>query len=297
MNGLSMWLQSLLYRKLMGKVLPVSWFAQAPPATLSPTPRGEQMQLQIVSHCWQYAHLLIYQISSLVQHPPQQAHLSYTLYYAEEDLDTARLVAFFDQQVVPGITWQWRPLPRAALFRRAIGRNQAALASEADWVWFTDCDTLFLDSCLDSLTTLLTGCTERLVFPASERITPLLEATDDILTSVREQPRLTTIDTDEFDHNDIRKAKGAFQIVHGDVCRALGYCNGIGLYQQPTDQWRKTFEDSVFRKLLRTEGKAIDIRGLHRIRHIEKGRYREDSGVNTAVSGLRKGIRRNIDVT
>jgi len=249
------------------------------------------LELEIVSHCWQYAHLLLYQISSLANYPPSACNVTYTLYYCEEDAHTVRLVDYFSKIKINQVTWNWQPLPREYLFRRAIGRNRAALQTSADWVWFTDCDTIFHRNCLDTLASQVTGKDERLVFPAHERITPLLESTSEMLAALQGSSLVTDIDTSQFEHNDITKAKGAFQIVHGDVCRALGYCNALSLFQSPTDRWRKTFEDPVFRKLIRSEGVAVEVQNLYRIRHIEKGRYTKDS----AVSDVRKSLRKTVD--
>lgn len=281
---------SLVYKKLMGPILPVSWFAPPAPETLSKTPRGPALELEIVSHCWQYAHLLVYQISSLVNYPPRSLNLTYTLFYCEEDENTVRLVDYFSKVALKGLTWNWQPLAREQLFRRAIGRNRAALKTAADWVWFTDCDTIFHQNCLDSLATQVTGKDERMVFPAFERITPLLENTSDMLAALQGKSIVKDIDTSQFDHNVISKAKGAFQIVHGDVCRTLGYCNALPLFQTPTDRWRKTFEDPVFRKLIRSEGMPVEIQNLYRIRHIEKGRYAEGSTITDVRKNLRKAI-------
>jgi len=44
---------------------------------------------------------------------------------------------------VPNVTWNWMPFEKESLFRRGIGRNQAALNTNAHWVWFTDCDLMF----------------------------------------------------------------------------------------------------------------------------------------------------------
>lgn len=134
MNGVQIWLQSLLYRKLLGTVVPVSWIAPTPPTTLTTRSLNEPQQLQIVSHCWQYAHLLAYQMSSLALSPPTHAKLQYTLFYAPEDSDTQNLIWHFDERDVPNVKWDWQPLPREQLLRRAIGRNLAARASTADWV-------------------------------------------------------------------------------------------------------------------------------------------------------------------
>ncbi|MEM9208240.1 MAG: glycosyltransferase family 2 protein, partial [Pseudomonadota bacterium] len=87
------------------------------------------------------------------------------------------------------------------------------------------------------------------------------------------------------------KAKGPHQITHGDIARACGYCETIGLYQAPAERWRKTYEDRAFRWLIGTHGTPLDIPNVCQIRHIAKGRYRKDS----SVSKLRAAIRKSQD--
>jgi len=290
-SDLSVWLYKQLVCRLIGSVLPPHWFGPRPPATAQlSTPTGRP-QLEIVSHCWQYAHLSVYQLSSIVLSPPQDLDLTYTLYYAEEDTGTAKLVETFGQIQVPGVRWNWQPLPRGELFRRSIGRNRSALETTAHWIWFADCDLIFHRGCLDSLAAALTGQQHRLAFPASERITPLLPADHPLVNRSAEQHEVVDIDADLFSDSAISKAKGAFQIVRGDVARTCGYCRDLKQYQRPTLRWRKTFEDTAFRRLIADEGSAIPVIGLHRIRHQEKGRY----AANTALTGLRQNLRQISD--
>ncbi len=101
------------------------------------------------------------------------------------------------------------------------------------------------------------------------------------------------IDISLFKPNVITKAKGAFQIVHGDVARAVGYCGSIKLYQTPTHTWRKTYEDTVFRRLIGYDGEPVDVQNLYRIRHAEKGRY----ATGSKLGKIRGGIRRVTDHT
>ena len=65
------------------------------------------MQLQIVSHCWNYSRLLTYQLSSLVLHPPRKLDVTMTVFYNEEDTRTCEVLEYFGQRDVPGVTWQW----------------------------------------------------------------------------------------------------------------------------------------------------------------------------------------------
>jgi len=282
------WLYKQLYCRLIGSVLPVRWFGPQPPSVDELSLPAGRMKLHIVSHCWQYAHLSVYQLSSLVNYPPENLDLTYTLYFAEEDKATATLIKTFGEKKIPNVKWQWKPMSRPELFRRAIGRNQAALSTDADWIWFADCDLIFHKGCLDSVAAALQTERTRLAFPASERITELLPADHPLVNLATENPVVVDIDPEMFRDGEIHKAKGAFQIVHGDVARKCGYCKDLKHYQQPTSRWRKTFEDTAFRRLIADEGKAIPVIGLHRIRHQVKGRYSQDSAVSSVRSSLRQ---------
>ena len=290
-SDLKVWLQNQFYNRVVGTLLPLNWFAPPVPDTSTLTVPDERLALQIVSHSWQYAHLSRFQLSSLVNYPPKVCDLTYTLFYAEEDEAMKQLVEYFGAMNVPNVSWDWQVLPKQALFRRAIGRNKVALASKAHWLWFADCDLIFHEGCLDSLASALHGRQQKLVYPDHEGITDLLPAEHPMLTQVSDNHSLVDIDVSLFYRNEITKAKGAFQIVHGDVARACGYCGTLPVYQAPSLRWRKTYEDTVFRKFIRTEGNAVPVQGLYRIRHAQKGRYAKDS----ALSGLRGALRRWFD--
>jgi len=280
------WLRHQINKLLIGKVLPISWFGPKPPAKSALRHPVAPLQLQIVSHCWQYAHMLNFQLSSLVNYPPSSFKLTYTLYHAAEDHELKKLIARFDAIEVPNVTWQWIEVPKPQLFRRAIGRNRTALSTSADWVWFSDCDLIFHESCLDSLAQVLeTQQQEPMVFPRQEFVTDLLEPSHPMLNQSREA--IIDIDKSLFSCNQIHKAKGAFQIVHGDILRACGYCRDLSTYQKPMHHWSKTYEDTLFRRMIGSEGSAVDVQGLYRIRHIEKGRYKKGS----TVSQVRQSIR------
>ena len=231
----------------------------------------------------------------MLNFPTDAVQLTYTLYHAAEDTDTRALIERVqtrEREHPSGITWQWRVLPREKLFRRAIGRHEAALQTRADWVWFTDCDLIFHDNCLPSLAAALDGRQAKLVYPAGEHITAELLPPEHAWLH-RGSPEDLPVDIDPglFVDNAINKAKGAFQIVHGEVCRQCGYCGDIALYQRPTRHWRKTFEDTAFRNLIGDQGTPVPIDGIYRIRHESKGRYVADSG----FSGVRQKIRRMSD--
>ncbi|HUP46222.1 MAG TPA: glycosyltransferase family A protein [Thermoanaerobaculia bacterium] len=270
-----------------GYVPPTLFLPSVPDARSLPGRSGE-LSVEIVSHCWKYHHLLAYQLSSLVLYPPSRGSVRMTVFYAPEDEATAALLAWFGKKEIPRVEWNWQALDKPYLMRRAIGRNLAARATRADWVWFTDCDVIFHEGCLDGLFEQIDGCREPLVFPRYERVTTLLDNGDPLLTAAAAAPALVRIDPEEFPIRVSPQAKGGYQITHGDVARAVGYCGPLSIYQEPSDRWRKAHEDRAFRWLLRTDGVALDIPSVYRICHSEKGRY----GSNRTISWIRGAVHR-----
>lgn len=277
-------LVSIFLRVAASGCVPARWFRPALPPVHERAACNGSLDLEIVSHCWRYSHFLVYQLSSLVRFPPRQARVWMTVYYCEEDRDTADLLAFFGAMTVTNVTWQWRALPRQALFRRSIGRNEAALATKADWIWFTDCDVMFREGCLDGLVTQLQGRRDALVYPRIERVTPLLADQDPLLNPDLKTQRLADVDDTRFTELPRDRATGPLQITHGDVARAVGYCADLHYYQKPSETWCKAREDRAFRWLLGTQGTPLDIPAVYRIRHESKGRY-TGSARNTRVRG------------
>jgi hypothetical protein len=266
--------------------LPARWFNRSLPPAEQRAARTGRLTVEIVSHCWRYAHLQAYQLSSLVHCAPREVDVTMTVFHAPEDARTSALLEFFGSMHVPHVRWNWQALPKEHLFRRAIGRNLAARASTADWVWFTDCDLMFRHGCLDSLGALLQGRRDALVYPRVERVTDLLTDDDPLLR--HEAPALVDIDDAQFTAHHPTRATGPLQITHGDVARALGYCDPIAFYQQPELRWAKAHEDRAHRWLLQSQGTPLEIPGVYRIRHLRKGRYAEGSVVSEVRSGLRQ---------
>lgn len=249
---------------------------------------GSPLSIEIVSHCWNYSHLLAYQLSSLVLAPPEKCRVTLSVCFCPEDEGTVALLDFFKAKDVPNVTWHWIPLQREELMRRAIGRNRAARASSADWVWFTDCDLLFHEGSLDGLAEALAGKTDALVFPREERCTPMLKPSDEMLLAAAESPQVVKIDASRFDVQRRTKAIGPLQIMRGDLARQFGYCGSIRCYQTTTELWRKTYEDRAFRWLLGTHGTALDVPGVYRIKHVEKGRYHGPEVITQLRSSIRQ---------
>jgi len=272
-----------------GGAIPAKWFLRDLPDEAELAARTGVLNFEIVTHCWNYAHFLAYQLSSIALFPPTKATVTMTVFYAGEDNDTCDLLRFFENIKVTGVTWNWQILPRERLFRRAIGRNQAALNSKADWIWFTDCDVLFRAGCLDTLATRLQACRHKLVYPKVEWVSPLLPDNDPLIEAgSQDKRRLLDVDDTQFVEHELTRATGPMQIAHGDVARKCGYCNSLAFYQKPAVRWRKAYEDRAFRWLLQSWGVGIDVPNIYRIRHQSKGRYDD----NVVSAGLRGNIRR-----
>ena len=285
-------LQGRFLRLAASGLVPARWFLAELPSQQQRAAKTGHLQLEIVSHCWKYAHMLVYQLSSLALFPPQSCTVTMTVFYGEEDSATVALLAYFKELKVPNVVWNWQCLPRQALFRRAIGRNLAARNSQADWVWFTDCDLLFRAGCLDGLAAALQGRQDVLVYPAQEYCTGLLPYDAAILQPDMSTPAVLDVDESLFSRFPRSRATGPLQITHGDVARAVGYCESLPYYQRPSETWCKAYEDRAFRWLLRSQGVPLDVLGVFRIRHVAKGRY-TGGKLNTGLrSNLRKLVAR-----
>ena len=169
MSGLSGDIASVFYRLAASGLLPAGWFRDVDPATVEKQKRTGKLTLELVSHCCRYSHFLTYQLSSLVRNPTSKFDITMTVFYAEEDEAVKAVLDYFGAMQLEGITWNWQPLPKEKLFRRSIGRNIAAKATKADWIWFTDCDILFHERCLDTLADELQGRDDSLVYLARSK--------------------------------------------------------------------------------------------------------------------------------
>ncbi len=251
---------------------PASWFGSAYSTQPGITANKKPLQLEIVSHCWNYANILTYQLSSLVLFPPKETLICMTVYYEPNDLRTKEVLDYFSMQQVENVHWNFCPLSKEYLLRRAIGRNLAAWHTKADWIFFTDCDVLFREKSLDMLNHQLQQQQSLLVYPRFHMVSELLHNDDEIFTEYTQTGMVRDIDPKRFYPEERNRAVGGFQITQGDAARLGGYCGNIPYYHRPVKQWRKCYEDRTFRWLLGTQGTAVEVPGFYRIRHAAKGR-------------------------
>ena len=136
---------------------------------------------------------------------------------------------------------------REQLFRRSIGRSAARATQALDLVHRRR------HRVLQDLPWIggVAGKGRHTGASENDTRTSLLPDDHEILRQGRAAPAVRDVPIQEFrPYNGIHdKAKGSFPITHGDMARAFGYCESIGLYQRPAARWRKTYEDRAFRWL------------------------------------------------
>ncbi len=276
-----------LFRLVIKHIVPASLFREKIPDSSQRKAVDGHFNLEIVSHCWGYGNMLAYQLSSYVNYPPTKLSVTATVLYSEEDEKTTEVINFFKAIEVPNVTWNFQAITKEKLFRRSIGRNMAAKSTTADWIWYTDCDNIFHENCLDSVAEQLQGCREILVHPKCEYTTEMLLDDDPILRK-DSAPAVIEIERTKFTSTPLKKSTGPYQIVHGDVARAIGYCEKLKMFQTEETAWRKTYEDTAFKWLINSEGTPFEIENALRIRHVSKGRYTKDSNVSRVRSKIRR---------
>lgn len=235
------------------------------------------MTVEIVTHCYRYATLLKFQLSSLVLWPPEEVAVVMTVFHTAEDEGTVQVLDDFGAREVPGVRWNWKEQPTLSLCRRSIGRNLAALGTVADWVWFTDADYWFSEACWAGFPKVDSAGSD-LVHPKRIWIHKTHEMGDRCILAAKQERALVQADPDEFQRARLSRAIGGVQIVRGDWCRVHGYLPGHSRAQRPakTPGFTRCVQDVVFRQEYGRSGspppRRIDLPGVYRIRHSRAGR-------------------------
>jgi len=231
------------------------------------------MRVELVTHCYRYPTLLRFHLSSLLLQPPRQTQLMVTVFYADEDGETRSVLEWFGEQPVPNITWRWWRLPVLELCRRSIGRNRAALTTEADWVWFCDVDYWFDERCWETFARGFPA-EAQLVYPDTVAMHRTRELGDACIEATRCSRLPVQAELSGFEPQRMPRAIGGVQIVRGDVCREHGYLRHSRRAQSPAPEpeFTQCREDVWFRRQLGTAGLRTAIPGIYRIRHSKAGR-------------------------
>ena len=239
--------------------------------------------IEIISHVYnppgtdQYAQLLKWQLASLVNHPPVVDYRM-TVFYCGNPKDKP-LINTLDRfpnirDLCTGLDWKFDfiSMSREELFRRAIGRNYRALKTEADVIWFTDCDYLFGEGCLDSIHELM-DADSGLCIPETVKINVNHATGYAAIERERENP-LPQIVESEFKVRKEKKAIGGIQLIGGNLARKIGYLKGTS-WVEPVDAskgFRSCRCDKVWRTHNNLSATRLPIKGVYRLRHVMDGR-------------------------
>ena len=236
--------------------------------------------IDIITHCWaggmdQYGYLLQYQLHSVAANAPQKTRVRVNVCTAEEDTLTRSVVSQMREHLE--IREHLFELPD--LMRRAIGRHQVAkdLSEDSQLVWYTDCDYLFGEGCLDSVWDCYRLRTARtaIMFPKTTMTNTTHKIGDDLIQQARngvvEMP-----DPSLFMPKRNRHAIGGVQITPAEIAREAGYLPAGNRYlkQVTNGKWQRCKGDVHWRKYMADYGATarISLDGLFRIRHTENGR-------------------------
>lgn len=236
--------------------------------------------VELVSHCYAaeipcFAHLLNCQLSSLFLCPPSHCRVRITVCQTPDDGLTyyvaKEFAAKYSESGLP-VELVQRMYGKRELFRRAIGRNQAALQTKSDVVWFIDCDYLIGSGCLDALVATSLP-SSRVAFPREVMIHSSHAVGDAEIARVV-PGKVFEPDLSLFVPSHPKVAIGGIQIVPGDVARR-GYLDGTKWVVPRKDE--KPFPDFRDDKAYRNAvggSEPIDLPGVYRMRH-SKTSYQE----------------------
>jgi len=218
---------------------------------------------------WQWASLVNYTCEHTVD---------YVVFFSEKDAATKAMLEQCIQLEPADVYLRPISIPPHQLFRRAIGRNIRALATDASVIWFTDIDYMFGPDCLDTVCKLVSP-EDKLCMPEKYWINIDHETGDKMLDDYRHL-KLPLIPRQLFMERKQKIAIGGLQILGGDTAREIGYLNKTK-YQDPVPEhfgFRSCKCDSAFRRYNDLKPTRMNIPNLYRIRHTEAGRSYLASG-------------------
>lgn len=244
--------------------------------------------VEIVTHCYsgpnsggQYAQHLKWQFASLIHHSAPVRTCLTVCYATEGDQYTAQRIQRMERLLresdnMSHLSLKLIRLAPSQLFRRAIGRNYAALNSVARVVWFTDVDYLFGEGCLQELAKIADNETG-LIYPA-RLIISKDHATGAAAVEREMRNELPKINPKEFASRRQKLCIGGIQIVGGNLARAEGYCKGTKWVEpvDPAAGFRSCACDRAFRH--GKGGQRVAIPSVYRLRHELDGRDYNQEG-------------------
>ena len=230
--------------------------------------------IEVVTHAYaeempHFASALVHQISSLVLHKSKKCKVKLTVCCTPSDTSVSQVLGWCYRGVEVHLNCSPMYLPWSNIGRRCIGRNDAALVTEADIVWFADVDQVFRNGIFDRLAEMEWPAGASMIHPRNIKIHKDHSTGDKLLCRLKEL-KLVDIDPKDFVDKRYRKAIGGVQIVQGDFARQYGYLNGDEKWQRPTDKPFGDFRDDVaYRRFCLRHGSivGVDLPGMFRLRH------------------------------
>lgn len=227
------------------------------------------MLINIISHCWKYSRCLAYQLSSLVLHRPK-ADVWVEVCCTADDRETNRVIDYFQQRpefggVSPNVVRLYQTTEQ--LLQRSIGRNELSRV-HADVTWFTDCDHVFGDGCLDAIPQLEP---DTFYWPRTVMRHRTHALGDEAIRGVH-GAGLYDVDPADFEPVRMKVGIGGLQIVNGETARARGYCPN-SKWQRPLAEGATRFSfgsDVAYRRQF-TRHVGLDLPNLYRIRQTTSG--------------------------
>jgi hypothetical protein len=246
------------------------------------------MNIEIVTHCYcppgvdQYAQHLKWQWASLVHHAPFGVMVTLCVCYTPDDQATVRILDAMENRMHAGsslLCVGHLPLPQCQLFRRAIGRNQRALLTAADIIWFADVDYLFGRGCLETLARLA-DANSGLMMPDTLHINHSngeAKSGHQVGYEMVESARgddLPAIQAALFTPRPQKICIGGCHILGGKLARRIGYLKHTKWVQpvEPSHGFRSCRCDVAFRRLNKLTATRLPLPNVYRIRHLCAGR-------------------------
>jgi hypothetical protein len=233
--------------------------------------------LDIVVHAFsaelpQYAAMLKAQARAIADHAPDSLSIQLVIACTFPEQDPQTWITI--QEIIPwmrnGFVVRVEALPREQLFRRAIFRHYWSQRSQADVLWFADCDYCPLQGCLSAICEQV-STSDGLCFPKTYYRHREHHLGDRSWQAIAKGDVLQ-INPLEFEVRKCRKAIGGMQIIGRDVVRRIGYLG------KPQSRWQRPVgpeipfgcfrDDSQWRRQEFPDGgRKIDVPNLYRQRH------------------------------
>ena len=225
------------------------------------------MKLDIVTHSHNYSRCLAYQLSSLVLFPPKTVDVTFYLYHTPDDQAALNTIEHFKGKMP--CEFVTRSPELGYLYNRAIGRNEVAQATNADWVWFTDADYLFRRDCLDDLNHVVNrrfgeNPEVNMVHPLNVLVSE--QDVGDRYIAEMNQPEVKDIVESDFSAMQMLRGIGGIQIAPGKTCREVGY---VPWMKKKLTNWN-FHSDMRFRRSCVVRH-SIDLCHIYRLRHSIRG--------------------------